>query len=194
MKFEFSIAEEEFLEFYRYTIKSAKSRSNENAKPNFVILLFSSIVVGIVFSAVLNHFNLSFQVFSRSVIVSVVVIVFIFLVFLFLSLKKMQRNTMPRKDGVIMGNQSLELTGQGISLDKVGYSSFAKWEKVVSLEESAGNFYIFVDTIAAYIVPKHVFGSKGEQEEFCIFIKGHMELANKRMQSDQQTAARSVDR
>ena len=183
MKLEFSISENDFLKFYRYTIKSAKSRSEKNKKSSFAVLFLSSIAVGIVLSAALNHFNISLLLFSPSVIVSVVVIVFIFLVFVFLSLKKMQRNTMPRKDGVIMGDQSLELNDKGVSLEKRGYSSFVKWEKVISLEESESNFYIFIDTIAAYIVPKRVFDSENAQGEFCSFVKNQMELANNGMQS-----------
>lgn len=190
MKLEFSISENDFLKFYRYTLKSAKSRSEKNEKSNFAVLFLSSIAVGIVLSVVLNRFNMSFQIFSPPVIVSVVVIVFIFLVFLFLSLKKMQRNTMPRKDGVIMGDQSLELNDKGVSLEKGGYSSFVKWEKVISLEESESNYYIFIDTIAAYIVPKRVFDSENVQGEFCSFVKNQMALANKRMQSVQPTVGR----
>ena len=78
-----------------------------------------------------------------------------------------------------MGNQSLELNDKGVSLEKDGYSSFIEWKKVVTFEESASNFYIFVDTIAAYIVPKRVFESENAQGEFCSFVKNQMELANK---------------
>ncbi len=194
MKLELSISESDFLEFYRYTLKSAKSRSEKHEKSNFAVLFLSSIAVGVVLSLVLNRFNISFQIFSPPVIVSVVVIVFVFLVFLFLSLKKMQRNTMPRNEGVILGDQSLELDDKGVCLEKDGYTSFVKWEKVISLEESESSFYIFVDTIAAYIVPKRVFDSGNAQGEFCSFVKSQVKLANKRMQSKHQKATPFVDR
>jgi hypothetical protein len=194
MKLEISIAENDFLEFYRFSLKSAKSRTEKKAKANFAVLLFSSIAVGIVFSVVLKYFNLSFRIFTPSVIVSVVVIVFIFLIFLFLSLKKMHRNTMPRKDGVIMGSQSLEINDEGVCLEKDGYSSFVKWKKVVSFEESASNFYIFIDTTAAYIVPKRCLEPEDAQAEFCSFVKNQMELASKHMQADQQTDTSLADR
>ncbi len=180
MKYSLNISEKDFHEFYGFAIKTLKSRSEIKSSNNNVLIFFCSAVFGIVFFSVLKRLDIPFEV-NVPFLVFVVILIATFYVYFANKIKKLST---PRKTGIAIGKQDLELDVNGITCKSKNHSSFTSWAIVVSLEETQSCFLIFIDTIFAHLVPKRSFASPEEQLEFIEYVNNQIELANKRMQSD----------
>jgi len=92
-----------------------------------------------------------------------------FLIFIFVfigNLKKIERNSTPNENGLMLGKRIIEINDSGItdsnSLGTCTYSWHALQEVVVH----EGNVYLFLDTMLAQIIPYSTFVNKDEAEEF----------------------------
>lgn len=70
----------------------------------------------------------------------------------------------------LFNQRSLELTSDGITEKSSIGKSHIHWAKINHLEETADYFYIYISSVSAHIVPKRVFGSLREQENFAQII------------------------
>lgn len=69
----------------------------------------------------------------------------------------------------IVGTHCLSLTEQGI-VDKTEYSE-TRYHVIERIEESEKHIFIYVSAVMAYIIPKRVFPTSDEADEFRIALK-----------------------
>lgn len=198
MKLTLSISEEDYSEFIRFTIERAKQKLRAEGQSNLLQGAIYGMVIGIALAIVVLFFDIPVQTvrtLALSVAILTGLIIFGFFFAFFKRLGSLQKNTLPREDGLILGNESLEFTESGVSMDKDGFKSFVNWRKVISLEESTNCFYIFVDTVAAYIIPKRSFDTDLTKEDFCAYINERIQkrvpLPNNHLEVNPETDASS---
>jgi len=81
----------------------------------------------------------------------------------------------PAKDGIMLGKKTFRITAEGIEQESENSRVFQKWKAVRSVEENKRSVFIFVDTIAAYIIPKRFFDNEEQVAEFVKVVKGYAE-------------------
>ena len=79
---------------------------------------------------------------------------------------KMQNATMPKEPGVILGVREYEISEQGF-YERTGHTEhFVRWAGVKAVEEYEGIYAVFIDTVAAFIIPRRAFSSSDEERAF----------------------------
>ena len=70
----------------------------------------------------------------------------------------------------MLGNHSLTLDDDGIKDASENMESKISWNGVEKYIETNNHFFIYISSVAAYIVPKRVFVSQEQKNEFSIII------------------------
>jgi hypothetical protein len=78
---------------------------------------------------------------------------------------------MPDKNGEILGEKTYILSDDGFKQISEHGESFIKWIGIKSLEENENYLYVFVDKIAAYVIPKRYLSDSPETREFIKVLK-----------------------
>lgn len=133
--------------------------------------LRKSIYLVIVFVFGLPFFAKSEQPFEIiTYLISVVIYGFIFGIIYFGGMFLMMNRTkkMPSDNGSILGKKKFTITDEGLIEESESNKNLQKWKGIKSIETNETSVFIFVDNIAAYIIPKRFFKSVDEQQ---IFIK-----------------------
>ena len=78
---------------------------------------------------------------------------------------------MPDKDGNILGVKTYLLEEKGFKETTETSETLTNWSGIKEIQESQDYYYVFVDKIAAYIIPKRSFLNKNEEEEFIQTLK-----------------------
>ncbi|MBN2174652.1 MAG: YcxB family protein [Bacteroidales bacterium] len=89
--------------------------------------------------------------------------VLIFIIFLlnFYRIKKI-----PGKNGAILGAKTYSLTDEGFKETGENLESIVKWIGIKKVVESGDYIYVFVDRMAAYIIPVRYFDSQEQKAKF----------------------------
>ena len=85
---------------------------------------------------------------------------------LYTLVKFQMRGLHPSPDGMIRTPQELQISPDGVRVRARHFELFYRWEAVKSIDETSEHIFIMVDRIAGFIVPKRVFASKTEPDEF----------------------------
>jgi len=85
-----------------------------------------------------------------------------------LGLIKKTAKKMPLKNGYFLGKKKICITEEGLYSESEGANTLQKWNGIKSIEENENSIFLFVDSIAAYVIPKRFFKSEEEKQ---IFIK-----------------------
>ncbi|NOZ47469.1 MAG: YcxB family protein [Chlorobi bacterium] len=73
---------------------------------------------------------------------------------------------LPSDNGSILGERRFIITDEGLIEESNTHRSIQDWKGVKSIEENHNYLFIFVDNIAAYILPKRYFRTKEKYTEF----------------------------
>jgi hypothetical protein len=82
---------------------------------------------------------------------------------------------LPSENGSVLGKKKFILSEDGFVEESENSKSSQKWKSIKAVEENGNAIFVFVDNIAAYIVPKRFFKDEIEQSEFINYIKNNME-------------------
>jgi len=74
-------------------------------------------------------------------------------------------------NGSILGQRDMEFTDEEITCKSDQSNTTSTWKLVKSLEKGSKSFYLYVDVNAAYIIPKRIFTTKAELEDFERFVE-----------------------
>jgi len=169
------ITEKNYLDYSDFALKRLfKDKSKVKQAGGFLKNMIVWFVVTIIFMAIFQIKSINFASFhwQSSLITAVPFIIFIF-AFLF-NIKKCKRLSVPRENGLLIGNRTIELKPEGINeINSFGHS-FYKWECVEALEENEGDIYIFVDKLLALIIPSEFFSTKAEKEELKALVQKYV--------------------
>lgn len=81
---------------------------------------------------------------------------------------------MPSENGGVLGSKTYILQDDGFKSISDSSESLTKWNGIQKIEISKNYIYIFIDNIAAYIVPIRAFRDTSEMEQFVEIIKSHL--------------------
>lgn len=85
--------------------------------------------------------------------------------------------TFPSKDGSILGKKTFKITNDGLLEESENNINLQKWQGIKSIESNSNTIFIYVDKVAAYIIPKRFFKDLNEQNEFINIIKNRIATA-----------------
>ena len=92
-----------------------------------------------------------------------------------LAMKRIKK--LPSDNGSILGIKKFMITDEGLIEESESNKNLQKWKSIKSVETNKNSVFIFVDKIAAYIIPKRFFKDETEQQNFIKTIEERMKNA-----------------
>lgn len=105
-----------------------------------------------------------FMTYIINVIIVGLVFGFIYIGGMTLAMKRTKE--MPSENGSILGKKMFIVTDEGLIEESASNKNLQKWKGIKSIEANDNSVFIFVDNIAAYIIPKRFFRDEVEQNNF----------------------------
>jgi hypothetical protein len=138
--------------------------------------LFLLIISSLIFPYFLMG-DTPFDIILYLILIALTALVFLVLytVFEFIMIKFYKN--LPSKNGVILGKKKFIIEADGLIEETEFNHTLVKWNGIKSIETSEKSIFIFVDKIAAYVIPKRFFIDNSEQELFVNTIKEKMKEA-----------------
>jgi hypothetical protein len=164
---EVEITRKDFVNFNRYWYFKKKLKSRV-----WLILVFAFGLPLILNSN--TDFNLAG--YLGTVIVSGVLFGSIFLGLMWFILG-FTGNT-PDKGGSILGAKKFSITENALIEDSDSNRNEQRWKSIKSIEENGSAIFIFIDNIAAYIIPKRGFKDEVEQQAFVDLMELNIKRAS----------------
>lgn len=90
----------------------------------------------------------------------------LFIIVYALNMIKLQNLIHPKKDGILLGEKTIEISEEGINEKHSLSHSFYSWDCIESILENQGDIYLFLDKMLALIIPATAFSSEAEKAEF----------------------------
>lgn len=175
---EITVTNDDYKRYCKYAIsRSTPEKEKEKGLKPFLLNLIIWFVIAIVFFSIFQskEFSLSNFHWPTALVTSFPFLVFIVV---FISyLKKIEKNSAPKENGLMLGKRIIEIDDSGIKDTNNLGSSLYKWEALEEVVMHEGNVYIFLDTMLAQIIPSCAFENQNEAEEF---KKNIEEMHNKR--------------
>jgi hypothetical protein len=77
----------------------------------------------------------------------------------------------------ILGKRKFIITDEGLTEESENSRNLQKWKGIKSIETNKNSIFIFVDNLAAYVIPKRFFKDQAEQQLFIEIIKNKLNNA-----------------
>jgi YcxB-like protein len=155
MEIKIDFTRKDFLEFNKYVFLKKRIKKSISIAVFFILLWLIIMNLNKPFSPIL--------ILTELVVFSLVWVLFMFLSYKF---SFFRISKMPDDKGEILGEKTYILTDDGLKQVSEYGESFVKWIGIKSLEENENYLFIFVDKIAAYVIPKRYFSNMSETKEF----------------------------
>lgn len=84
------------------------------------------------------------------------------LVSLLLALLRVWVRRLPRDDGATLGHHVLEVEDDGIRVEGRSGSSLVRWDAILDVRTTDDHVFMYVDRMAALVIPKRAFASADE--------------------------------
>jgi len=147
------ITREDFLQFNKHMQSRINSR-----KPILFALSFLFLLV------IIMNIGEPFDLFAiaTEMLILLVLWTFVFVLFKQISLSRIKK--MPKDKGAILGNREYLIEDKGFREISDSSETLTNWKGFKEIQESTDHYYLFVDKIAAYIIPKRSFSNIREEE------------------------------
>lgn len=89
-----------------------------------------------------------------------------------------QTKKLPSDNGTILGRKKFIVTDEGLIEESENNKNLQKWKGIRSVETNNNSVFIFIDSIAAYIIPKRFFKDEIEQQNFIRIISEKIKNAS----------------
>lgn len=157
------ITREDFLNFNKHCLHKKRSKRRFLIPLVFIIIWILILNLG-------KPFNLPIILieFIFSIIIWIC-IRFIIEKLGFLALKKMSNS-----NESILGPKTYVLEENGFREISENSEAFIKWNGIKNIEEVKDYYFIYVDNVAGYIIPKRDFLDKNEEDKFIEIMKEYM--------------------
>ncbi len=161
MEINVDLTRDDFADFYNYYYL------NRGLKKRIYIAIFIAFAIPLV----VNN-NMPFELFGylRAVILTGLIFGAIYFGAMIILLKSTR--ILPSKNGSILGKKTFTITESGLLEESDSNTNLQKWQGIQSVESNDNSIFIFVDKIAAYVIPKRYFKDPNQQIEFVSIIKG----------------------
>lgn len=160
----FRIQKDEYKKFTKFALKRASGNKSEKKSflANFVIWFLVAIIFMFIFQAV-GKKDFEFDI-STAFIVLLPILVGVSVYFS--EMLKLQKNTLPKEDGFLLSESTIEIKDDGLYASKDCATSFFSWKAVESMSVNDGDYYLFLDNMYAIIIPNSAFINENQAEEF----------------------------
>jgi hypothetical protein len=160
MEIKSQLSRQDYVEFNKYVFLKSKMKR--------------SIIVALIFTIFwIVYLNLD-QPFNLIIVLIELVVFSLFWTLLIFASYWYTFNRvrkMPDENGEILGEKTYIFSDDGLKQISENSESFTKWNGIKSIEENKKYIFLFVDKIAAYIIPKKVFKDSNEINIFLDFVK-----------------------
>jgi hypothetical protein len=116
-----------------------------------------------------------FLTYLTNVIIAGLVFGLIYIGGMTLALKRTRK--LPSDNGSILGMKKFIITDEGLIEESESNKNLQKWKSIKSIETNDNSVFIFVDNVAAYVIPKRFFKDEAEQQNFIKTIEDKMKNA-----------------
>ncbi|SMO70149.1 YcxB-like protein [Saccharicrinis carchari] len=155
MEIKTEITRNDFLEFNKHVMYGKRLRRHFLIATVFVIIWIVLLNIG-------EPFDL-LKVISEAVIFFAIWSLLIF-IFNQISLYRIKR--IPDSSGSILGEKTYLMEENGFKEISESSETLTSWEGLKEIQESKDYYFLFVDKIAAYIIPKRSFRNKMQEQDF----------------------------
>ncbi|BDX37821.1 hypothetical protein CYCD_11760 [Tenuifilaceae bacterium CYCD] len=161
MEFKSQLTRQDYLEFNKYILFKTRIKRN----------LIFVIVITLLWIVLLNYNQpLDFIAILIELIVFSILWSTLYLLIYGIAFLKIRK--MPDENGSILEEKTYIFSEEGLKQISTNSESFTKWNAFKSIEENKKYIFLFVDKIAAYVIPKRVFQDSKEMNDFVDFLKG----------------------
>ena len=160
MEIKSQLTREDYVEFNKYIFLKMKMK-----RSIFIALIF------IIFWIVYLNLNQPFNLLVLLIELLAFSLFWAVLIFAFYRLSFARIKKMPDENGEILSEKAYLLSDDGLKEVSTNNESFTKWSGFKSIEENKKYIFLFVDKIAAYIIPKRVFKDSEEVTQFLEYVK-----------------------
>ena len=172
MLISFRLEQEEYKNFTNFALKRASG--NKSEKKSFLVNFVIWFLVAIVFMFIFQTIGKSDFNFDLSTAIIVLLPVLVGVSVYFYEMQKIQKNILPKVDGFLLSESTIEIREDGLHASKEHATSFFNWNSIESVSENNGDFYLFLDNIYAIIIPYSAFTSSRQADEFRGLIKRYV--------------------
>ena len=154
------ITREDFLKFNKHIL--LKTRFKRSFIIASIFIIFWIIILNI-------NQPLNFKIIIIEIVIFYLAWGVLIYVFYQLSFQRIKR--MPDQNGIIIGKKTYIIQDNGFKEITDSSETITKWNGIKTIEETKDYIYVFVDKIAAYIIPKRSFIDETEGELFIKILK-----------------------
>ncbi len=145
-------------------------------KKNLKKRIYVVAIVAIVMPLAMLKGDFDLVQYLVKVVLAAVVFGSIYLGGMFLALKRTGK--LPSDNGSVLGKKKFVITDDGLVEETENNTNLQKWKSITSIETNKCSVFIFVDTIAAYVIPKRFFKDENEQNLFIAALNEKSGKAN----------------
>lgn len=161
MKIEVNVTPKDYGEFNKHYLK------NKLFNKRFLL----GITLWVFFLTFLASFGneFSFINFSKNLLITSFIFFASYFIIILLTAKLTEY--LPSKNGSIIGKRVFICTEEYFIEESQVNLNQQKWSSILSIEETNNTFLIYIDKVAAYIIPKRDFKDDEQQVAFIDFVK-----------------------
>lgn len=166
---EITVTKEDFIKYSKFACSRLTQPKVKISRPFSMNLVIWFVVSLALFMFIQSRgFPLPNFHWPSALATSVPFLIFIFAFFAYLN--KIEKGSIPKENGLMLGFRTIEINESGIKdFNHLGTSTY-NWEALEEIVTHEGNVYLFLDTILAQIIPSSAFETKSDMEEFVQFI------------------------
>jgi len=154
MEIQIDVNRKDYINFNKYYYKKGLKR-------RLIIVLI--VVIGLpIFMNIGKPFELHELLINM--IITTIVFSSVFLGIGYISIRRTGR--LPSDKGSILGKKTITVTDEGLISESENSKTIQKWSGIRSIEQNDDMIFIFVDKIAAYIIPKRFFNDQIHIDSF----------------------------
>jgi len=124
----------------------------------------SIIIYSIAFIVIQLYFLINFGINLFAIIFSTVIFWLTCFLLIYFRLKSTKK--IPLKDGSFLSKTEYEFSDDKILYNSENSQGAVNWATVKKFEEGKNAFYLYIDSIVAYVIPKRVFKNEEEMTAF----------------------------
>lgn len=169
----YRITPESFAAFYQFTSK--KVSQTRSGPQSFFTNMFLWFLLTVGFMFLLQFMSRGDSTLHWPSVATGAFPLMVFLIVYISKLLKNQRQLMPPENGFMLGNRTLEITEQGINETGHNYQTFYYWQVIQEVTNNEGDYYLYVDKVAAMIIPAIAFNGPSEADTFIGLVQQNIE-------------------
>ena len=156
MELKYELTNKDFTAFYKYCSKYTRLKDQFNKR---FILFFFLYILAVLFAAIFIE-DVDINLPSLILTFFIVVIPIIGIMYLY------STSLAPTPKGWMLGMQTMSITDIGLQIESDLYKITVQWKAIKDIIQTPAYIFLFVDTIAGYIIPKHIFTNTEEMNTF----------------------------